>query len=153
MADKNYVCSICSQTFTRMWRGRVHNDNLHAGQGQIVRIIDYMVGRLNGLYLPGNPSDYRKKNSLFSPRRQGIAKTPSASDQLLRTQDEIIKTTRLKEILVQYFPPREVQEILTVTCIRCHRKGDNGPLDDALREFGKADEVRKAFDYLRKNNS
>src|SRR5919112_1646221 len=62
MADKNFVCTICSQTFTRMWRGKVHNTNLHGGQGEIVRLIDYMVGRLNGRYLPGNPSDYRKKN-------------------------------------------------------------------------------------------
>jgi hypothetical protein len=72
MADKNFVCTICSQTFTRMWRGKVHIDNLHGGQGEIVRMIDYMVGRLSGLYAPSNPSDYRKKNSsLFSEAPKG----------------------------------------------------------------------------------
>lgn len=148
MADKNFVCAVCSQTFTRMWRGRVHKNNLHAGQGEIVRFIDYMVGRQNGLYSPSNPSDYRKKNRSFlsnSPRG-----TDSASQQLLRTQEAIIKKAKLKEILDGIYPPGEVQEILSVTTYQCSRKGNNGPLDDALREFGKAEEVRKALDYLRK---
>jgi DNA-directed RNA polymerase subunit RPC12/RpoP len=149
MADKNFVCSVCSQTFTRMWRGKVHNNNLHAGQSQIVRLIDYMVGRLNGLYLPSNPSDFRKKNSSFLPTHpQGTA---SASKQPRHTQEAIIKTAKLKEILDRYFPPSEVQQILWTASYQCSRCGDNRPLDDAIREFGKADEVRKATEYLRKS--
>jgi hypothetical protein len=149
MADKNFVCTVCSQTFTRMWRGRVHNHNLHGGHSEIVRLIDYMVGRLNGLYSPSNPSDYRKKNrSLLSDRPQGTA---SASEQLLRRQETIIKTAKLKEILSRCFPPGEVQEILSMTSYHCTRKGNNGPLDDAIRKFSKADEVRKATEYLRKS--
>jgi hypothetical protein len=149
MADKNFVCTVCSQTFTRMWRGRVHKDILHAGQSEIVRTIDYMVGRQNGLYSPSNPSDYRKKNrGLLSKRPQG---TTSASEELRRTQEAIIKKAKLKEILDRNFPPGEVQEILSVTTYHCSRKGNNGPLDDALRGFSKAEEIRKATEYLRKS--
>jgi hypothetical protein len=150
MADKNYVCTVCSQTFTRMWRGRVHNDSLHDGQSEIVRLIDYMVGRLNGLYSPSSPSDYRKKNrSLLSNRSHGSANPSSASDLLRRTEDITIKTAELKKILDGYFPPNEVQRILIATSYHCYRKGNNRPLDDAIKGFSRADQVKKAADYLR----
>ena len=64
MPNPNYVCTICSQTFTRKWRGMVHRDNIHAGAADIVRLIDYMVGRTNGQYLPGDPSLYRKRRGM-----------------------------------------------------------------------------------------
>jgi hypothetical protein len=135
-----------------MWRGRVHGNNLHhGGQSEIVRWIDYMVGRLNGLYLPGNPSDYRKKNSMMSKSPQGTGNSPS-SNQLRRTEEAFIKTAKLKEILDRYFPPLEVREILSVISYHCLRKRNNGPLDDALNEFTIADEVRKAKDYLSKSS-
>jgi hypothetical protein len=149
MADKNFVCTVCSQTFTRMWRGRIHNSNLHSGQSEIVRMVEYMVGRLNGRYSPSNPSDYRKKNRSLHPKLpQGTA---SASEQLLSPQETIIKTAKLKEILNGYFPPGEVQKILAATTYHCTMKGNNGPLDNAIRDFSKAGEVRKAGQYLRKS--
>lgn len=61
MTNPNYVCTICSQTFTRKWRGTMHNSNMHAGLAQIVRLIDYMIGRCNGEYIPSDPSLYRRK--------------------------------------------------------------------------------------------
>ena len=64
MPNPNFVCTICSQTFTRKWRGMVHRDNLHAGAGDIVRLIDYMIGRTNGQYLPGDPSLYRRRRRM-----------------------------------------------------------------------------------------
>jgi hypothetical protein len=64
MPNPNFVCTICSQTFTRKWRGMVHRDNLHAGAGDIVRLVDYMIGRTNGQYLPGDPSLYRRKRRM-----------------------------------------------------------------------------------------
>ena len=61
MTNPNYVCTICSQTFTRKWRGAVHNKNIHAGLAKTVRLIDYMIGRCNGEYIPSDPSTYRRK--------------------------------------------------------------------------------------------
>jgi hypothetical protein len=66
MPNPNFVCTICSQTFTRKWRGTVHRDNLHGGAGDIVRLIDYMVGRTNGQYSPGDPSLYRRRMGKIS---------------------------------------------------------------------------------------
>ena len=64
MPNPNFVCTICSQTFTRKWRGMVHRENTHAGAGDIVRLIDYMIGRTNGQYLPGDPSLYRRRRRM-----------------------------------------------------------------------------------------
>src|SRR5215207_1829836 len=61
----NYVCTICSQTFTRRWRGNTNSINLHSGNAKIVRLVDYIVGRLDGQYFAGDPSLYRSKNRMF----------------------------------------------------------------------------------------
>lgn len=42
----------------------VHRDNIHAGAADIVRLIDYMVGRTNGQYLPSDPSLYRRRRGM-----------------------------------------------------------------------------------------
>ena len=129
----------------------MHSNNIHAGHGEIVRMIDYMAGRLSGLYAPSNPSNYRKKNSnLFAKFPKGTVNPPPAL-YLRQTQEAIIKTARLKEVLDRYFPSKEVQEILQVTSYSCLRRGNNGPLDEALKEFSRVDEVRRAQDYLRKS--
>jgi hypothetical protein len=178
MANKNYVCTVCSQTFTRKWRGRVHNDNIHLGSGEIVRLIDYIIGRINGQYLPSDPSNYRRKNrniygnsgdknsfdqmgtSLRSQRYNSYsqhpydipnASTSSASDQPQQFQEAIIKMAKLKKILSKCFPPNEVQEDLGVIWSLCLSRGDYSPLDKALKDYGVVDEFRKATDYLGKS--
>lgn len=61
MANPNYVCTICSQTFTRKWRGTVHNNNIHAGLAKVVRLIDYIIGRSDGAYVSSDPFLYRRR--------------------------------------------------------------------------------------------
>jgi hypothetical protein len=58
----NYICTLCSQTFTRRLSGERHNLNLHSGMAPIVRFIDYIVGRIEGRYHPSNPLLFRRKN-------------------------------------------------------------------------------------------
>jgi hypothetical protein len=60
MANPNYVCILCSQTFTRRWRGNVHNINIHGGMSQTVRMVDYIVGRVSGNYLASDPALFRR---------------------------------------------------------------------------------------------
>jgi hypothetical protein len=79
------------------------------------------------------------------------ASTSSASDHLLQFQEAIIKTAKLKQILSNSSPPDEVQETLDVIWGFCLRRGDYTPLDKALKDFGVADEFRKARDYLDKS--
>jgi hypothetical protein len=61
---KTWVCALCSQDFTRKYSAYRHTQNLHRGQGKIVRMLDYVIGRLAGEYHPGNPLLYRSKYKL-----------------------------------------------------------------------------------------
>lgn len=54
------VCATCGQGFTRKSSAARHNYNLHSGQAIIVKPYDYIVGRLNGEFSPGDPAAYRR---------------------------------------------------------------------------------------------
>jgi hypothetical protein len=69
----SYVCTVCSTTFTRRSSGKRHNVGTHSGTAPFVRLIDYIIGRIEGRYQPSDPLLYRHKkndkknvkNSLF----------------------------------------------------------------------------------------
>jgi hypothetical protein len=61
MSKISHVCVLCSQDFTRKWTGKRHNQNIHFGQSKIVRLVDYMVGRISGQYFPANPLEFRSR--------------------------------------------------------------------------------------------
>ena len=61
MSSKILFCTLCSEGFTRKYSANRHNQNLHHGQGKIVRTIDYIIGRLAGKYSPCDPSTYRSR--------------------------------------------------------------------------------------------
>ena len=61
MGRITWVCATCAQHFTREYGADRHNNNLHEGKGTIVRLLDYIIGRINGQFLPNDPSAYRRK--------------------------------------------------------------------------------------------
>jgi hypothetical protein len=62
------VCATCGQGFTRKSSAARHNYNLHSGQAIIVKPYDYIVGRLNGEFSPGDPAAYRRdRRGLTNP--------------------------------------------------------------------------------------
>ncbi|MGB7881956.1 MAG: hypothetical protein WBL44_04470 [Nitrososphaeraceae archaeon] len=67
MKFKPYVCTLCSQDFTRKYSGYRHNRDLHNGHSKIVRMVDYVVGRISGQYHPDNPFAYRSKQKQYNP--------------------------------------------------------------------------------------
>jgi hypothetical protein len=75
MGNKILVCTLCSQDFTRRYSADRHNQNLHHGQGKIVRMIDYVIGRIAGEYNAANPLAYRSSyNQQASPSARSDAK-------------------------------------------------------------------------------
>jgi hypothetical protein len=62
MGRPNYVCTVCSEYFTRKYSGKRHNHNIHNGAAEIVRLIDYLAGRSSGQYKPDNPFWYKHNN-------------------------------------------------------------------------------------------
>lgn len=80
--NSTWVCGTCSQGFTRKYSANRHNKNIHFGRGIIVRLLDYIVGRIEGRYVASNPLLFRKNNgnSNFRMPRSDIGmsnQTPS----------------------------------------------------------------------------
>jgi len=61
MGRITWVCTTCAEHFTRAYGANRHNNNLHEGKGTVVRLLDYIVGRINGQFLPKDPLAYRHK--------------------------------------------------------------------------------------------
>jgi hypothetical protein len=79
MEKITWVCATYAQHFTRAYGADRHNNNLHEGKGTVVRLLDYIVGRINGQFLPNDPLAYRRKkgkdkkrNPLFGSNHDSI---------------------------------------------------------------------------------
>jgi hypothetical protein len=68
MSGASYVCTVCSQQFTRKYSGQRHNFNIHSGGSEIMPYIEYMAGRNSGRYLASHPSWFRKQRGFQSDR-------------------------------------------------------------------------------------
>ena len=71
MGRITWVCATCGEHFTRKYSATRHNNNLHAGNGLIVRLLDYIVGRASGQYLPSDPRTSKNHKPLihdYTPR-------------------------------------------------------------------------------------
>ncbi|HYA82025.1 MAG TPA: hypothetical protein VEH06_01060 [Candidatus Bathyarchaeia archaeon] len=64
MGRPSYVCTICSEHFTRRYSGERHNNNLHNGAAEIVRLIDYLASRSSGHYTANNPFWFKRNKPL-----------------------------------------------------------------------------------------
>lgn len=62
----SWVCAVCSQHFTRKYSAKKHNFELHAGKGTIVRFMDYIIGRIDGKFLPDDPSRHYRRRTKWS---------------------------------------------------------------------------------------
>src|SRR5215467_702265 len=62
MGRPNYVCTTCSEHFTRKYSAKRHNITVHHNNGgEIVSLVEYLVGRKSGRYLASHPSWYRRR--------------------------------------------------------------------------------------------
>ena len=68
-----WVCTICGDGFTRRTSANRHNGNLHAGNGMIVRPIEYIIGRQNGRFAqPADPLSYRMNKNKKTHHKYSI---------------------------------------------------------------------------------
>lgn len=71
MGRITWVCATCGEHFTRKYSASRHNNNLHSGNGLIVTLLDYIVGRASQQYLPSDPRISKNHNTLihdYTPR-------------------------------------------------------------------------------------
>ena len=59
MGRITYVCATCEEHFTRKYSAVRHNLTIHNGIGDIVTLLEYLVGRSSRRYRPSHPSLYR----------------------------------------------------------------------------------------------
>ena len=175
MAKPNYVWTVCSQTFTRKWRGTVHNDNLHGGLAKVVRLIDYIIGRSNGEYLPSDPLIYRRKRKSVNRKeyrwallekafgqeshnhQSGPHPTPASNQQFYVTDSRldidfisqvIIRSAELKRLLSQYLPPNAVQDMVSCVSMYCMTSLDIRLLNKALEMASDFASTKEGLEYL-----
>jgi hypothetical protein len=71
MVRITWVRATCPEHFTRKYSASQHNDNLHSGNGLIVTLLDYIVGRVSHQYLPNDPRTSKNHRPLihdYTPR-------------------------------------------------------------------------------------
>ena len=115
-----YVCVTCTQTFTRRSNARRHNFNLHFNQGIIVQMLEYIIGRSCGRFLPPNQLSNRWfrrpifiRNQKMDNIESGLGATVHEASHRLSnkiTQNEsydefslVSKLAEIKRLLVQWF--------------------------------------------------
>jgi hypothetical protein len=62
MGRPNYVCTICEEHFTRMYSATRHNITIHSSRGEIVSLLEYIVGLSSGRYRASHPFWYRRRS-------------------------------------------------------------------------------------------
>ena len=115
-----YVCVTCAQTFTRGSSARRHNSKLHFNQAIIVQMLEYIIGRSCGHFLPPNQLSNRRfrrptftRNQKMNNIESGFGATVHEASHRLsnkitqtETDDEfsrVSKMAEIKRLLVQRF--------------------------------------------------
>ena len=65
MGRLTYVCATCEEHFTRRYSATRHNLTIHNNRGEIVSLLEYLVGRSSRRYHASHPLWYRR------PRQKG----------------------------------------------------------------------------------
>jgi hypothetical protein len=61
MGRATYVCATCAEHFTRRYSATRHNLTIHGNRGEIVPLLEYLVGRSTGPYRANHPFWYRRR--------------------------------------------------------------------------------------------
>ena len=82
MGRVTYVCATCEEHFTRRYSATRHNLTIHSGRGEIVPLLEYLVGRNSGRYRPSHPSLYRRGRGEKRIHNFGHATTTAVADSM-----------------------------------------------------------------------
>jgi hypothetical protein len=140
MGRATYVCATCAEHFTRRYGATRHNLTIHKGIGEIVPLLEYLVGRNSGRYRPSHPSLYRRGRGVKRIHNFGHATTTAVADsmgdtfryrgQQQQTPFQSIQTTTLSlPSTSQAQPqPQGVSSYPTDRSQPIHTTNDQGPL-------------------------
>ena len=63
MGRVTHVCATCAEHFTRKYSATRHNITVHGNRGEIVPLLEYLVGRYSGRIPASNPFWYSGRHS------------------------------------------------------------------------------------------
>lgn len=134
MASCTWVCVSCAQHFTRRYTANRHSTNLHDGKGIIVRILDYIVGRVSGQYIPKDPLAYRRErqNEKNEPSLDSHYKKKNFWSKVIADSTNDIISERSKTSLL---PKNRIESSYPDLLSQPRRKSDNkGSIGDPVQE-------------------
>lgn len=156
MGTKILVCVLCSQDFTRGYSANRHNQNLHHGQAKIVRMIDYVIGRIAGEYNPENPLAYRSsyKQQGVWPRNKEHASdqqpnTNSVQPPITPISEFITRSEEFQELARTLYGPEKAKTLLKELYIAIIEDGGKKEvLDRCLEELKNKANMKEAYHRL-----
>jgi hypothetical protein len=160
MGRPNYVCTMCSEYFTRKFSAKRHNNNIHDGSAVIVPYIEYMAGRSSGTYQASHPSWYRRQREFHGnhPNIQSstVADTgslfqqpfsfPYGSGNSTTLMAQQVKLDELNALLAKYTSPAKRYAVFERAKSQL-AEGDDRFLNDTLNLLRMRDstEARNLF--------
>jgi hypothetical protein len=138
MGRLTYVCATCSEHFTRRYSATRHNLTIHNGRGEIVPLLEYLVGRKIGRYQASHPSWYRRRSKEKHIHNFGHANVAVVADSMgdnfrhrgLQQQTPFQSTPRALSLPSTSQP--QPQGVLSYPTDRIsqpiHKTNDQGPL-------------------------
>jgi hypothetical protein len=136
-----YVCVTCTQTFTRRSSARRYNSNLHFNQGIIVQMLEYIIGRSCGRFLPPNQLFNRRSGRPSFIRNQKMDNLESGFNATIHDMSCGIKTYMLNRMDTQHF--QNVNPSIEPSHRLSNKITQNEPYDEFSR-VSKMAEVRRA---------
>ena len=86
MGRVTHVCATCAEHFTRKYSATRHNLTIHNSRGEIVPLLEYLVGRKTGRYHASHSSWYRSRRSKENRiHKFGRANAPVVADSMGHT--------------------------------------------------------------------
>ena len=106
MGRVTHVCATCPEHFTRRYSATRHNLTIHNGRGEIVPLLEYLVGRNSGRYRPSHPSWYRrrsKENRIHNFGHANASRSCRLYGRYFSTISERIEVLHNKDIIVNAY--------------------------------------------------
>ena len=103
MGRITWVCATCGEHFTRKYSATRHNNNLHAGNGLIVTLLDYILGRASKQYLPSDPRTSKNHKPLIHDYTSRWPSKPVSQDFANNNRP---------------YPARTVTAVITTICMK-----------------------------------
>ena len=102
ISQYRWVCTICGDGFTRKSSAIRHNGNLHNGNSEIVRPLEYVIGRQDGTYhRPVDPLIFRRNKKRNIQHNNPPGNSAYAHESYEKSPDQYQNSNRFNAHRIQ----------------------------------------------------